>query len=125
MSCSLYDLEIPELMEKFDIVYFVGVIYHLSDPMLALRILYNRLRVGGIIIVESLGPPGSEPLTYDRISNENNNYFLLSPDVLKDMLEDVGFSDIKAFHFRRTEAIARKASRKPMKTVGLSRRDVC
>ena len=43
---SLYELEIEALHEAFDIVYFPGVLYHLSDPLLALRILYNRLKIG-------------------------------------------------------------------------------
>ena len=38
ISRSLYELEVKEMQEVFDIVYFPGVLYHLSDPVMALRI---------------------------------------------------------------------------------------
>ena len=49
---SVYACVTDDLRERFDTVYFPGVIYHLSDPLLALRILFNALRVGGDILVE-------------------------------------------------------------------------
>jgi len=120
---SLYDLEVPELHAKFDIVYFPGVIYHLSDPVLALRILFNRLKLGGIIIVETmsadvvLGGGKHASIAYDRITRTGNNYFGLSARVLREMMEDVGFSDVVA--------IGKKTRTAPMKQAGLSRRDIC
>jgi len=38
---------------QFDIVLFLGVAYHLRDPLRALSILRNVTRSGGIIVVES------------------------------------------------------------------------
>jgi SAM-dependent methyltransferase len=45
---SLYDFEDGQ----FDRVYMPGVVYHLSDPVLGLRRLYNRLVDGGDILVD-------------------------------------------------------------------------
>ena len=44
---SIYDCNLDEFYDRFDIVYFPGVIYHLSDPLLALRILFNSRKGGG------------------------------------------------------------------------------
>jgi SAM-dependent methyltransferase len=49
---NLYDLVTDK---KYDIAYFPGVIYHLSDPVLGLRRLYNSLRDGGVCLVETAG----------------------------------------------------------------------
>ena len=46
LPISLYKCTTKEFYSNFDIVYFPGVIYHLSDPVLAFRILFNSLRIG-------------------------------------------------------------------------------
>lgn len=43
---------IPTLGMKFDIVLFLGLYYHLRDPLHALAILRGALNDGGLIIVE-------------------------------------------------------------------------
>jgi tRNA (mo5U34)-methyltransferase len=43
---------VPELGVKFDIVLFLGVYYHLRDPLGALGVLRNVLNDGGVIVVE-------------------------------------------------------------------------
>lgn len=122
---SLYDLERPDMQGKFDIVYFPGVLYHLSDPVLGLRILYNRLKIGGMIIVETMTGDGDQKCWYQRITGPGNNYFGTTPEILYNMLEDVGFERIVAGSVRRAEAFAIKVREKPMKLAGLARRDVC
>jgi 2-polyprenyl-3-methyl-5-hydroxy-6-metoxy-1,4-benzoquinol methylase len=49
---SLYNLP-DEYINKFDIVHYAGVLYHVSDPLLSLRLLYNVLKPGGIILIET------------------------------------------------------------------------
>jgi 2-polyprenyl-3-methyl-5-hydroxy-6-metoxy-1,4-benzoquinol methylase len=51
-SRSLYS-ENSEWMGKFDVVYISGVIYHVTDPVLALRICFAYLKPGGRIVVET------------------------------------------------------------------------
>jgi tRNA (mo5U34)-methyltransferase len=36
-----------------DVVFFFGVLYHLEDPMRALRSIWSVLRTGGLLILES------------------------------------------------------------------------
>lgn len=50
---------VPELGIKFDIVLFLGVYYHLRDPLRALGLLRNVLNEGGIIVIEG-------PVSYSR-----------------------------------------------------------
>ena len=49
---NLYNLT-PERYGQFDIVLFMGLIYHLPDPMLGLMILRSLLKPGGIAAVET------------------------------------------------------------------------
>ena len=49
---NVYNLETTK---KYDIVYFPGVIYHLSDPIRALRRAFSSLKDGGELYIESLG----------------------------------------------------------------------
>jgi tRNA (mo5U34)-methyltransferase len=48
---SIY--EIPVLREKFDLVLFLGVLYHLRHPLLALDLLYEH-SVGDLLVFQSL-----------------------------------------------------------------------
>jgi tRNA (mo5U34)-methyltransferase len=48
---SIYD--IGQLGEKFDVVLFMGVLYHLRHPLLALDLLYEHV-VGDMLIFQSL-----------------------------------------------------------------------
>lgn len=49
---SIYDVT-PEQFGQFDVVYCMGVLYHLAHPMLALERLNAILRIGGTLVLES------------------------------------------------------------------------
>lgn len=44
--------QIPSLGVKFDVILFLGIYYHLRDPLHALGILRGVLNDGGVIIIE-------------------------------------------------------------------------
>jgi tRNA (mo5U34)-methyltransferase len=107
-SSSIYGCNSQEFYDRFDIVYFPGVIYHLSDPLLALRILFNSLKLGGFILVESAGIDTEEPFcrfdgslmdqsgTNERRNRSGGwNWFLPSPSALYRMMREAGFDDIE------------------------------
>jgi tRNA (mo5U34)-methyltransferase len=48
---NIYNLT-PEKHGTFDIVLFLGVIYHLRNPMLAMDILRSVIKPGGILFIE-------------------------------------------------------------------------
>ncbi len=55
---SVYDL--VDVGERFDVVLFLGVLYHLRYPQLALDLLAER--VSGRMILQTLTMPGAEPI---------------------------------------------------------------
>ncbi len=106
-AISLYECNTPEFHDRADIVYCPGVIYHLSDPVLALRILFNSLRKGGIVLLESAGINHPEPLcrfegsriygygTQEQLNRSGWNWFLPSPAALRRMMEEAGFENVR------------------------------
>jgi tRNA (mo5U34)-methyltransferase len=55
---SVYDL--ADLDEQFDVVLFLGVLYHLRHPLLALDLVSER--VAGRLVFQTLTMPGAEPI---------------------------------------------------------------
>jgi tRNA (mo5U34)-methyltransferase len=55
---SVYDL--VEVEESFDVVLFLGVLYHLRYPLLALDVVAER--VGGRLVLQTLTIPGEKPV---------------------------------------------------------------
>jgi 2-polyprenyl-3-methyl-5-hydroxy-6-metoxy-1,4-benzoquinol methylase len=110
---SIYDCNRKEWHDAFDLVYCPGVIYHLSDPVLALRILFNSLKPGGIILVESAGIDRAEPACLFAGSRSHSggaaveltrggwNWFLPSASALKSMMQEAGFDSIRSVALRQ------------------------
>lgn len=134
-SKSIYDCNLEEFYDRFDIVYFPGVIYHLSDPILALRILFNSMKVGGFILVESAGINNKKPFckfggsmihhhgTRERLNRGGWNWFIPSPSALYRMMKEAGFDDIQTqWHdgTKRVYGFGRKVSQVGICKAGLS-----
>ena len=136
---SIYDCNEAAFHDRFDIVYFPGVIYHLSDPVLALRILFNALKPGGFILVESYGIEGDEPNclfegnfiyhtgTVEMKSRGGWNWFVPSPVALDRMLREAGFEEMQSYYVtdvKRVYAFARKLRQNSICRAGLSVRSI-
>lgn len=52
-------LRAAEYERCFDTIFCLGIVYHHTDPIDLLRLLYRSLRPGGELIVESLGLPSA------------------------------------------------------------------
>ena len=135
---SIYECNDQAFHEKFDIAYFPGVIYHLSDPVLALRILFNWLRPGGFILVESAGINSEEPLcqfegngiyhsksceSRDELNRGGWNWFLPSPLALERMMAEAGFEEVIPLWDEQTGrvyAYGKKVAQKGICKAGLS-----
>ena len=114
---SVYNCNSQEYYDRFDIVHFPGVIYHLSDPILALRILFNSLKASGIILIESAGINQEQPFcefegslihnsgTKERMNRSGWNWFIPSPSALYRMMREAGFEEIKTLWHRGTNRI--------------------
>lgn len=109
---SVYD--IPKLNERFDLVLFMGVLYHLRHPLLALDLLHEHV-VGKLMVFQSLlrgseeaGPvepdyPFSEkgifsrpdfPCMYfieNRYSGDETNWWIPNRAGAEAMLRSAGF----------------------------------
>lgn len=122
---SLYRLTTPEWQDKFDKVFFAGVLYHLTDPIVALRIIFNSLKDGGVCLVESTGiTANGAVLGYER---RKYNWFDPSPAALEQLMQDVGFTDIQVgpvIPGGRLYAVGTRAHHKDMRRDGLSRPDL-
>jgi SAM-dependent methyltransferase len=135
-AMSLYDCNSPDYYHRFDIAFFPGVIYHLSDPVLALRIVFNALKVGGIALIESAGIDSREPICRfegslvhhnpgcgAQLSRSGWNWFIPSPVALDRMMREAGFDDSHAVWHPATHRIyayARKRAQVGICKAGLS-----
>jgi tRNA (mo5U34)-methyltransferase len=63
---SVYD--VAALGEKFDFVIFMGVLYHLRHPLLALDLLYEHV-VGDLLLFQSM-QRGSEEIENPQVNHE-------------------------------------------------------
>ncbi|MDH5505842.1 MAG: DUF1698 domain-containing protein [Anaerolineae bacterium] len=97
---SLYDLADPAYYDTFDHVLFFGVLYHLSDPIVALRHLFNVLKPNGRLHLETMALDHDQPLCrYEgpgvTRGQSGWNWFVPSPAALQQMLLDVGFRELQ------------------------------
>jgi SAM-dependent methyltransferase len=139
---SLYELGGPAFDDRFDYVLFAGVLYHVTDPVLALRIVFNSLRDDGVCILESAVTRSSKmQLRYDgpRVAFDGEpaqrnrsgwNWFFPSPTVLRQMMLDVGFAEvmmtkvIESSGLPRIIAVGRRREHRQMLRAGLSVRTI-
>lgn len=140
-ALSLYKCNQDRFHNAYDIVYFPGVIYHLSDPLVALRILYNSLKIGGSIYIESLSINTEQPIwqfwgshIYDaQMGSKENldrggwNWFVPSSSALKKMMIEAGFDDVIITlpdENYRIYGIGKKTASKGICKAGLSIQDI-
>lgn len=105
-NLSLYQCVGGEFEDRFDFVLIAGVLYHVTDPVLALRIVFNCLVDGGRCLVETAthrgggpvlayqGPTQTQGGTAQDLSRAGWNWFLPSRSTLHRMMKDVGFTDV-------------------------------
>jgi 2-polyprenyl-3-methyl-5-hydroxy-6-metoxy-1,4-benzoquinol methylase len=96
-NMNIYDMENNlEFKQQYDVVHHSGVLYHLQNPTLALEIAKFNLRVGGWLILETLGVCSravDKPLSVTTPSV--GNYFNPDGRSLYLWLKKAGFTKIK------------------------------
>jgi 2-polyprenyl-3-methyl-5-hydroxy-6-metoxy-1,4-benzoquinol methylase len=137
-NLSLFECTAKEFNNKFDYVLFAGVIYHITDPVVALRITYSLLKKGGTLLLETEavnsldkilkynGPSAVSGGSRKDLSRSGWNWYIPSPPAVLQMLKDVGFTGIATNKVRlgRLYAIANKTNQVDMLRAGLSRKDI-
>ena len=135
---SLYDLVTPEFYDRFDYAYLAGLLPCVSDPVLALRIAFNTLKDGGVCLVESLATNSADPVArYDgpqvtfggtEVLLNRGGWKWLTPSAtaLKQMMSDVGFTDIQMAAINGNVVIAsgKRSGHCDIMRAGLSNRTV-
>ena len=138
LPMSLYELTGAEHQDAYDYVLFAGVLYHLTDPVLALRLCFNALKDGGTCLIETAGVDDeASTCRYEgagvfhagsqaQLNRSGWNWLLPSPLALRRMIADVGFADAQVLGplDNRLLAWARRDQHTDMLRAGLSRPDV-
>jgi tRNA (mo5U34)-methyltransferase len=108
-----------EALGRFDVVLFLGVLYHLTDPLGAARRLSQVTRELAIVESEALHVPGQEHLALwqfhgvDHLGGGPGNWWVPNRRALEHVLAAAGFasietvdsiglapSEVKATHYR-------------------------
>ena len=112
---------------QFDYAYCSGVIYHVTDPMLLLRILFAYLKPGGDVFIETKGTAGEGSIcSYSGTLEKGWNWFAPNETALGRWLVDAGF-DAQSVRVHRRDngrllACGRKTEAQALReTAGFSR----
>ncbi len=123
---SLYRLPAAPL-PHYNVVYLAGIVTHLSDPIMGLRIAFEQLKVGGICLIETQTSYAADGR--DEFWGGDRPGWIwwnLSRVTLLEILHNVGFEQVEIVSFgrdRRVQLCARKLGPRPMKMqMGLSHR---
>lgn len=104
LGSRVEDLEIdvmdlsPERVGTFDVVLFVGVLYHLRHPLLALERVSSV--TGDLLVIDTHSALVDDPrpvmLFYPgtELNNDPTNWWGANPVAIEAMLRDVGFRTI-------------------------------
>ena len=135
---SLYDLNDPQFFDQFDYVLFAGVLYHVTDPVIALRIVFNCLKDGGMCLIESFATRGRGtfwayhgPNVFgegrkEDLSRSGWNWFVPTREALQRVMIDVGFEIVRLDNVQnqRISGIGKRKAYTDMLRAGLSVRNI-
>lgn len=117
----------PDWAGAFDYAFCSGVIYHVTDPLLLLRILFAYLRPGGEVLLESKSTTGEGSVcSYSGTLEKGWNWYAPNETAMGRWLVDAGFESDGVRVFRRENgrllAWAKKTGARRMReTAGFSR----
>lgn len=112
---------------RFDYAYCSGVIYHVTDPLLLLRILFAYLKPGGDVFLETKATTGEGSVCgYSGTLEKGWNWYAPNEMALGRWLVDAGFDAATVKVFRRENgrllASGRKTEMRALReTAGFSR----
>jgi len=128
LPLSLYDLTAPSFQDRFDFILFAGVLYHVTDLIMALRITFNCLKDGGKCLLESAITDSDKPILayWGPSILHRYNWFKPSPSAIRQMMIDVGYDEVDVQKARdlRAFAVGKRIAHKKMLRTGLSFRNI-
>lgn len=138
LNLSLYDLTNSEFQDRFDLILYAGVLYHVSDPIISLRIVFNCLKDGGLCLLETAALDSKERiLSYEgpsifgsgsrkKMNRSGWNWYFPSPSTIYYMMIDVGFAEVQVSNVtnNRSFAVGRRGTHVDIMRSGLSFRNI-
>lgn len=102
LDMDVYDINTDKI-GKFDIVLFLGVFYHLKNPLLAIEKIFNILNDGGIMWIESEYMRTLSHVPLLNFCKENNTFYNLDPtnwfipnkSALENIIRNAGFKKVE------------------------------
>lgn len=91
-----------DALGSFDVVFFLGVLYHMKNPLLSLERLARLTREVAIIETEAIEVPGYEALGMceffesDELVGDYTNWWAPNPTALAKLCRAAGFSRVEA-----------------------------
>ena len=86
-----------------DYVYCSGVLYHVTDPVLLLRILFSYLKIGGELLIETKAMPGNNGLcSYSGVVEKGSNWYAPDELTIGRWFIDAGFQSEDVTIYRRS-----------------------
>lgn len=98
--------DIHRLSKKFDCVFCMGVLYHRSEPLQALKSLKKALKKDGLLILETLVVENDSPialLPYPTYAKMTNVFYIFSPSALHNLSLRAGFNDCELISLSYTD----------------------
>jgi SAM-dependent methyltransferase len=134
LPVSLFACNQAAFFDRFDYALFGGLLYHLTDPIVGTRIVYNALRDGGVCLCETMATPDDgRKIEYwgpnvfgegsqEQLNRTGWNWFVPSPTILSRLLQDVGFADVVTGNYLpgRAFAVATRDRHRDINRAGLS-----
>ncbi len=91
---------LPLFPNCFDVLFCLGIIYHRRSPLDALDDVFNALKPGGTLLLESQAIAGEDPValfpekTYAKVPG---TWFVPTASCLRNWLLRCGFTEVKQF----------------------------
>ena len=105
---------LPPNLQMFDTVFSMGVLYHQRSPFDHLQALFESLRSGGELVLESLivdGSPQHVLVPRDRYAKMRNVWFIPSTAALELWLKRAGFKNVRTISVSITSIIEQRTTR--------------
>ena len=105
---------LPDNLEMFDTIFSMGVIYHHRSPFEHLQKIFDGLRSGGEVIMESIVVDGNEQTILcpqDRYTKMRNVWFLPSALALENWIKRVGFQNVRTINISTTSMQEQRTTR--------------
>ena len=109
----------------FDIVLFLGVLYHLEEPLTAIRRVFDLTAPGGTCVIETeaMEIPGSgsralcEFFPADELNGDASNWWAPNRAALVGFCHAAGFSSVEVLPYRQPLNLARRAAKHAKNTL--------